>query len=90
MKILKNIEKSGFSKKIIFLQIVLGVGWGIREVHARAGTTPGSLLRRLRRPQGIASGAEVCAMGAARVDSAVPNPKNQGNMKNMKRHEKSC
>ena len=30
MKILKNIEKSGFSKIFIFLQIVLGVGWDIR------------------------------------------------------------
>ena len=65
MKILKNIEKSGFSKIFIFLKIVLGVGWGIREVHGRAGTTPGSLLRRLRRPQGIAGGAEVCSMSPA-------------------------
>ena len=86
MKILKNIEKSGFSKIFIFLQIVLGVGWDIRGVHARAGTTPGGLLRRLRRPQGIARGAEVCGerlVGAGRPNLVVRN------LKKHEKHEKS-
>ena len=50
---------------------------------ARAETAPGGLLRRLRRPQETASGAEVCEMnpaGAERVDPVIPN---------LKIHEKS-
>ena len=34
MKIHETLQKSGFSKIYIFLQIVLGVGWG-RCVRAR-------------------------------------------------------
>ena len=86
MKILKNLEKSGFSKIFIFLQIVLGVDWDIRGVRARAGTTPGGLIRRLRRPQGIARGAEVCSMspaGAGRIDPVITN------LKNIEKYENS-
>ena len=64
---MKNHE---FSKISIFPKIILRVAWGIGGMRTRAGTAPGGLLRRLRRPQEIASGAEVRVMDVWRVDLA--------------------
>ena len=72
---MQNHENHDFPKIFIFPKIFLEVTWGIGGMRTRAWTAPGGLLRRLRRPQGIARGAEVCAMGAGRVDSVTPNPK---------------
>ena len=73
---MKNHE---FSKFFIVPKNIMGVTWGIGGMRARARTAPGSLLRRLRRSQETASGAEVRGMGPGRVNLAVPNLKNHEN-----------
>ena len=57
MKFLKNLD---FLKISSFQKMSLWIRWGIFGTYTRTGTAPGGLLRRLRRPQEIASGAEVC------------------------------
>ena len=51
-----------FSKILILPKTVSEVTWGIGGMFVRAGTAPGGLLRRLRRPQEAAGGAEVSGM----------------------------
>ena len=57
-----------FSKFSIKQKIFLGVPWGIGGARTRAGTAPVGLLRRLRRPQATASGAQVCEGETTRRD----------------------
>jgi len=76
MKFMKNHENHAILKILIFPKNIMRVTWGIEGIRARTGTAPGSLLRRLRRSQDTASGAEVRGMGPGRVNLVVPNLKN--------------
>ena len=80
MKIMKNHE---FSKIFIFQKPSLRVVGGIRGARPRTGTAPGTPLRRLRLPQRMASGVEVCGLsqaGVARVDAVATNHGKRGNL----------
>ena len=83
---MRNHENLGFSKNFAFPKMFLGDVWDIGGVRTRTRTAPGGLLRRLRRPQEIARGAEVCGerpVGVGPLNLVVTN------LKNHEKHEKS-
>ena len=73
-----------FSKISVLPATGSGTAWGTGGRFTRAGTAPGDLLRRLRRPQEAAGGAEVCGMSQGESTRSYPIMEN---MKIMKNHE---